>query len=228
MTTGVIFDSGGVLLRPISGQWFPPPGFAEVTAARGLAWTEEQLTPALAAGMEFLDAEHTIPLASEEEEHELWTRYFDVVLRALEHHGDSLPALITERWKASRCVELFEWTMPVLTELRARDIPVVVLSDAWPSLRRWYGELGLDGFVDAMVISAEEGITKPDRRVFEKARSLLGGVDDVVFVDDWPYNVRAANELAMRGLRLRPVGAESDPSVLEIQDLRVVLDHLEA
>jgi len=104
---------------------------------------------------------------------------------------------------------------------------VVVLSDAWPSLRRWYRELNLDGYIRAMVISAEEGITKPDHRIFEKARRLLGpDVSEVVFVDDHPGHVRAAADLGMRGLRLRHPGEEPADGLEEITGLTELLGRL--
>src|SRR5438067_3310674 len=86
---------------------------------------------------------------------------------------------------------------------------------------RW----ALDAYVDAMVISGEEGITKPDRRVFDKARALLDA-DDVVFVDDAADNVRGAMAVGMRGLRLRHPTEEPEPVLTEISDLIELLTYL--
>ncbi len=66
-------------------------------------------------------------------------------------------------------VKTSEWTIEVLAGLRARAVSVVVLSNGWPSLRRLHRGLGIDRFVKAMVISAEEGVSKPNVRVFRKA-----------------------------------------------------------
>lgn len=78
-----------------------------------------------------------------------------------------------------------------------------------------------------MVISGEEGITKPDDRVFKKAQNLLGPeVYEVIFVDDDPGNVRAAVGLAMRGLRLRHPNDEPADGVDEITDLTELLARL--
>ena len=79
-----------------------------------------------------------------------------------------------------------------------------------------------------MVISAEEGITKPDPRVFTKAIELLGpGVDEVVFVDDCPGHVRAALNLGMRAFRIRHPHDERDSMIDELSDLRQLLDLVE-
>ncbi len=77
------------------------------------------------------------------------------------------------------------------------------------------------------MISAEEGITKPDRRVYEKARKLLGrDVSEVIFVDDDSGHIRAAVDLRMRGLRLRHRGQEPAEGLEEITDLTELLGRL--
>lgn len=164
-------------------------------------------------------------MTSVDAELELWIRYHEIVATELGCHAPAEVARETvTRWRTTMPVEAFEWTLPALSALRARGITVVVLSDAWPSLRDWYVELGLDVYIDAMVISAEEAMSKPDERVFTKARALLGDVDQVFFVDDWPGNVAAANKLGLRGIRLRLQGAASHPGLVEIEDLRDLLD----
>jgi putative hydrolase of the HAD superfamily len=226
---GVILDSGGVLIRPTNGRWFPPPAFHDVLTQRGLTWDDGSLSEALLLGEEYLDAVHATPLADEVAEHPLWVGYYEIVLEALGIGADrsELSEAITVAWERSLPVEVYPWTRPVLQELRRRGIAVVVLSDAWPSLRRFFRQLGLEPYVQAMVISAEEGVTKPDPRVYDKAGALLGeGASTVYFVDDWPPNVRAAVDLGMRGLCLCRRDAEPDDGIPRISDLRELLDHL--
>ena len=64
-------------------------------------------------------------------------------------------------WEASLPVEPYSWTVPVLEELAARQLPVVLLSDAWPSLRRFYRELGLE--VHIPITRHELSAPFPDR-----------------------------------------------------------------
>jgi putative hydrolase of the HAD superfamily len=226
VVSGVILDSGGVLIRPMTGEWFPPRAFHEVMGTRGLAWDPDRLDDALALAGRYLNDIHSTALADEAAERPVWVQYYRILLEQLGVAADhcELAETITLATESSIGAEPFSWTEPVLRELHCRGVPLVVLSDAWPSLRRWFRELSLDRYVRAMVISGEEGITKPDRRVFEKARGLLGsGVNDVVFVDDWPGNVRAASQLGMRGLRLRHASEEREDGVEEISDLTELL-----
>ncbi len=226
----MILDSGGVLIRPKSGRWFPPPAFADVLTEQGVAWEPARLESALVDGGDYLDEVHPVPLADECCERAVWLRYFEIVLDRVGAATDvkEVAEAITARWESTMCVEPYPWTVPVLAELQERRIPVVVLSDAWPSLRRWYRELDLDRYVQAMVISAEEGFTKPDRRVFDKAVELLGSdVGRVVFVDDYPGHVRAALDLGIRAVRLRHSDEERARDVDEIADLTELLRFLE-
>ncbi len=228
-SSGVILDSGNVLICPTKGRWFPPPAFYRVLAEQAVAWQTALLDTALAAGEAFLDEVHPMPLVDEQAERSVWVRYYEIVLEqvGLDSEGYALAEAITAACESTISVEPYSWTRPVLRELAHRGVPVVVLSNAWPSLRRWYRELQLDRYIGAMVISGEEGITKPDQRVFEKAVKLLGAdAGDVTFVDDHPGHVRAAIALGMRGLRL--LHADDDPAVDldEITDLHELLARL--
>jgi HAD superfamily hydrolase (TIGR01509 family) len=227
--TGVILDSGGVMIRPIGGDWFSTASLEQVLAECGIAWERDRLTAALADGAAYLDAIHHMPLRDEAEERVVMARYHEIVLAGVgvTRDGDALAREIQSREDAREVVEPYEWTVEVLAGLQARSIPVVVLSNAWPSLRRLHRGLGLDRFVRAMVISAEEGAGKPDARVFHRALAALGlPPERTVFVDDWPGHVEAANRLRIRGIWLRHDPHDPTTGIETISDLREVLDIL--
>ncbi|MET9394562.1 HAD-IA family hydrolase [Streptomyces sp. NPDC006624] len=65
-------------------------------------------------------------------------------------------------------------TAPTLRALRSRGLRVAVVSDfAW-DLRVHLAHHGLDGLIDACVISCEQGREKPDPQLFFKACADLG------------------------------------------------------
>jgi putative hydrolase of the HAD superfamily len=76
-----------------------------------------------------------------------------------------------------------------------------IISNAWLDLRDYLiGNKFNDAF-DALVISAEVGIMKPDPRIYRIALERLKvDTNEAVFVDDTPANVEAASELGMRGI----------------------------
>ena len=80
-----------------------------------------------------------------------------------------------------------------------------LLSNAWDDLRqviaeKWHFE---DAF-DAMIISAEVGLAKPDPRIFQLALERLGvEADQAIFVDDFERNVEGANALGLHGIQFQ-------------------------
>jgi putative hydrolase of the HAD superfamily len=78
-----------------------------------------------------------------------------------------------------------------------------VLSNAWPDTRQAFVEVfGLDQVVDEIIISAEEGVAKPDPRIFRIALDRLGvQPEQAVFVDDTAGHVEAARAVGMRAIQ---------------------------
>jgi epoxide hydrolase-like predicted phosphatase len=77
-----------------------------------------------------------------------------------------------------------------------------LLSNAWDDLRQMIEEVWMinDAF-DEILISAEVGLVKPDRRIFERLISDLGMEPaEAVFVDDFPHNVEAAKAAGLEAI----------------------------
>ena len=64
--------------------------------------------------------------------------------------------------------------------------------------------IGVDSFVDELVVSEEVGVAKPDARVFEAALSRLGGTPDeaVMIGDSWSSDILGATGLGIRAIWL--------------------------
>ena len=55
------------------------------------------------------------------------------------------------------------------------------------------------------MISGHVGAVKPDRRIYEILFERVGsGPEDLLFIDDLPANVRAAEALGMATIHYRP------------------------
>ena len=79
-----------------------------------------------------------------------------------------------------------------------------MISNGWPDLRDYVVRNRFDDAFDALVISAEVGLLKPDRRIYELALRQLGGAPgQAVLIDDTPANVEAARALGMRGITFK-------------------------
>jgi 2-haloacid dehalogenase len=96
-------------------------------------------------------------------------------------------------------------TVEILRELKARAVPVYAITN-WsaetfaPQRARF---AFLDWF-DGIVVSGQEGVIKPDRRIFEILLTRHGVAPrDAVFIDDVAANAAAAAALGIHGIHFR-------------------------
>jgi epoxide hydrolase-like predicted phosphatase len=79
-----------------------------------------------------------------------------------------------------------------------------LLSNAWPDTRDYVVRNHLDDAFDTLVISAEVGIMKPERGIFELAlKQLEVAAQETVFIDDTSINVEAARKIGLHGIVFR-------------------------
>jgi putative hydrolase of the HAD superfamily len=94
-----------------------------------------------------------------------------------------------------------------------------LLSNGWPSTRcfldeRWH----IADIFDDMIISAEVGLAKPDRRIYQLALDRLGvEAEQTIFIDDFDENIRGARELGIHGIHFQ------DPQAV-LEELKDLLD----
>ncbi|HEX7187990.1 MAG TPA: HAD family phosphatase [Actinomycetes bacterium] len=91
--------------------------------------------------------------------------------------------------------------------LRARraGLRTGLLSNSWGNE---YPREGWDEMFDAIVISGEVGMRKPEPEIFAHVLDLLGvAAGETVFVDDLAHNVRAAEEIGLVGVHHTSYGS---------------------
>jgi putative hydrolase of the HAD superfamily len=78
-----------------------------------------------------------------------------------------------------------------------------MITNAWPNVRRFLeDECHLADAFDHIVVSAEEGMVKPDPRIYRLALERLGvAPGEAVFVDDMEENIAGAQAVGMHGIR---------------------------
>jgi putative hydrolase of the HAD superfamily len=78
---------------------------------------------------------------------------------------------------------------------------VGLISNAWSGLRPWIVSSKFEDVFDAMIISAEVGVAKPDARIYQIALEKLGvSASESVFVDDFQVNVDGAHAFGMQAV----------------------------
>ena len=94
---------------------------------------------------------------------------------------------------------LSEPMQDLLRRVRRAGLKTAMLSNSW-GISAYPADLLADLF-DAVVISAEVGMRKPEERIFRHAAGLLGlDPAECVFIDDIEANVQAAEALGMTGV----------------------------
>jgi putative hydrolase of the HAD superfamily len=108
---------------------------------------------------------------------------------------------------------------PALAALRAAGLRLAIVSNWDCSLRGILGELGLAGAVDAIIVSAEAGVPKPDAAIFLAALDeLRRGPAEAVFVgDSLETDVLGARAAGLRGLLLERNGATAGPGTDDVE-----------
>jgi len=83
------------------------------------------------------------------------------------------------------------------------DYQTAILSNAGDRTRQVLEEdYHLDRYVEAIIISAEEGVIKPDPRIYQIAMNRLGTApEQSLFLDDHLENVLAAREFGMHAVQ---------------------------
>jgi len=112
--------------------------------------------------------------------------------------AEQLATLQVEFWKGSEWdADLFDY---IRSSLKGR-YKLGVLSDAWLGSRDRVKEwINYDVF-DVIMFSAEEGIRKPNPRMYQRMLSRLGvEASEAIFIDDHKDNVEGARAVGMYGI----------------------------
>jgi epoxide hydrolase-like predicted phosphatase len=186
MIKALIFDFGGVLVRTedwsARRKWEAQLGLPE----RGLdqAVFNSEVARRAARG--------ELPPS------EIWVD----VARALNLDAAQLDACRRDFWAGDK---LDTALIALIQSLRPR-YQTAILSNAWSDAREMFSRLfGLDQAFDLLIISAEEGLTKPDPRIYQLTAERLGVQPaEAVFVDDFIENVQGARAVGMHAIHYQP------------------------
>jgi len=125
---------------------------------------------------------------------------------------------------------LFEDSLPTLDGLRDRGIRLGIVSNWSPTLPRVLEGLGIARKVEAVLVSAIEGLEKPDPEIFRRALARIGASSsEAVHVGDDPRNdVEGARAAGIAGVLLDREGERPVAGAPCIRSLRELVDHAAA
>lgn len=192
-SSGLIVDFGGVLTTSIFES------FKIFCVEHGI--TPEKLKAALVA--EMTDPDHPTHLI---ETGRITADEFNRHLA--ERLSDGLEEPLSPEGLKDR---LFAHTRPeprmvnAVTSLKSAGVSTALLSNSWGG--DGYPRESFTTMFDAVVLSGEVGLRKPDSEIYRMTSKLLGKEpEECVFVDDLKVNVEGAEKVGMKGV------LHSDPS----------------
>ncbi len=123
-------------------------------------------------------------------------------------------------------VRLWEDSIPTLRELRRRGLRTAVVSNCDHATRPIVDRLGLGDETDAVILSFEVGVAKPDPGIYLAALEALGGVEpaEAVFVDDQARYCDGARALGIATFLILREEASPNEGVSEPGGHRVIRD----
>ncbi len=185
MIKAIIWDMGGVLIEEknltVDDTQIPQIGLSIAELAQMVFY--HPLTPKLFVG--------------EERPEKLWK----VIGDELNISNDEAQKLGADFWGEPI------WNYDLLgyiTSLKGK-YKLGVLSDAWITTRKSVQEEIHDNLFDAIMFSAEEGLRKPDPKLFQSMLSRLEvTAEEAIFVDDRINNVQGAEQVSIHGIHYTP------------------------
>ena len=188
MIKAIVLDIGGVLLRTedrsgrvaLEEQYSLPPGGAEKLVFRSKA-----------------AADTTLGKVSPDE---IWQN----VANALSLSPQALEEFKQKFWQGD---QIDRELLNYLTRLGS-SYKTALLSNAWLDTREALAEEYqiIEGqTVDHILISSELGIAKPDPRIYHiLAEKINSDFNQILFVDDFPENIEAAEALGIQTIHYQP------------------------
>lgn len=222
----LFLDAGGVLVFP---NWHR---ISETLAAHGVPVAASALAAAEPHAKLELDVPNLVRHSNDAQRG--WS-YFNLVLG---HAGvtlsDATDAALEELHAYHAIHNLWELVpedvVPALTRLRASVPRLVVVSNANGRLHVMMERLGLARFFDVMLDSHDEGVEKPDPRLFQLALERSGGrAKTTLHVGDFYWiDVMGARAAGLRAVLLDAAWLRPDADCPRVRSLGELADALAA
>jgi putative hydrolase of the HAD superfamily len=163
----VLFDVDFTLVRP--GPELGPDGYVRLALAHGVELELARYEAAREAAL--VDLKRHPELDHDEE---IWIAFTTRILSGMgapEESARSIATEITAAWTRHENFELYDDSIPVLHELRARGLRLGLVSNSARDMHEFARHHALD--VDVGISSFHHGKTKPHASIFRAALELL-------------------------------------------------------
>ncbi|MBP3736604.1 MAG: HAD-IA family hydrolase [Lachnospiraceae bacterium] len=203
MIKAVLFDNGGVLQGPNSGNWLLGPHHREIY--------DLQLTDGQLSAIDGYLSEHPdrLPeakkISTEQEEEALFVSFYKEVfeIAGIRVPDDAIARLSADMTYSDERLFVFDDVFDYLPRFHAA-FETGMLSDATPSSRRIVHNFGIAAHLDHETYSFELGVTKPSEEMFRTAvEKFRTPASEMLFIDDSGTNLKAAAFLGLTCVQMQ-------------------------
>lgn len=200
----VLFDSGRVLNRPVTGHWFITPNFFNYVNEKNYKSIErKQRDNAFKKAGNYISLQSLIINEEEEFSHFLeYYRIFSTELPQLKLKDEQIKAIAEDLVYNYNKYKFFKDAIDILPAL-SKKYKLAVVSDAWPSLENVFKSSGVRDYFSSFVVSSIKGVTKPHELMYKSALDELGILpEEAIFIDDSIKNCDGARSLEIQSFVL--------------------------
>lgn len=220
----IFLDAGGVLVYP---NWARA---SETLARHGVRVTAARLAAAEPAVKRRLDVAPTVTSTNDEQRGFL---YFDLILEGAGIARSAATQAALAELKAFHDREntwdaLPAEVLPALGRLRQAGPRIVIVSNTQSTLRQAFDRRGLTPLVDLIIASDEEGVEKPDPRLFRIAleRSASEATSTIHCGDMYEVDIVGARSAGLPAVLLDPTGVYHDVDCPRVASVTELVDGL--
>jgi putative hydrolase of the HAD superfamily len=213
----ILFDSGGVLIYPKSGEWMFPLAYKEYCLKRGLPEKTSDLEANFETAIAHLNKINTI--LTETEEFSAFHEFYRLLFHNISNKdNDELIDLCTRAKVLDYSQYLFfDDVRSSIIKLQSR-FNLGVITDAWPSILNVYKQAKMLNYFNPFLISSLFGTTKPEKMLFKIAlNSISEQPHECLFIDDHLSNCKIA-----QGFGMRVLGIDRNSSQKEVDGIFVI------
>lgn len=195
-----VFDLGGTLLTPRSGNWYLPEPVQIFLSKHH--YPSAEVSRAIYYAKKEIEAD--VSVASVIEEQQLYQRFYRTMLLHLcaEVPLDTALEFASYRASASEQYQINWEALEVIKPLRG-TIRTILFSNTWPSVIDYLRSENVLELFSCALFSCEVGFKKPDARFFDLLQDkACCNADEIVLYDD---NERVIDEGLRRGILAKKI-----------------------
>jgi len=226
---GIVLGFKDVFARPKSGIWSIPEDFeALLDSINILAPPKEELRQAVQHASKILILDHA--QRNIRDEYAIFTKYYLEVAKILGIYTQTLElieVLAKRQVYTDTNYSFFKDASEEIPVFARSGMKLCILSNNWPSLKDRIFRLGLNPYIQTLIISSMEACCKPDPELCITATNRMKlPADRILFVDCNPANLKAAEEAGMKVVLMNRSGKKPASPCMSVSSLTELREKL--